>query len=145
MPGCLISGLKESVFTSTRGLSVLLDTTFCQPVNCNEPGIKSAPVTSESGRIPNVFPTSVIQDYPLRPTFARDVRTHRKEDFYLHVLRDSPVVTLSPLSVFHYMDWYPTFFDLALFHHMPRMAKNCPCRTVFGERLNTALIDLAKY
>lgn len=73
--------------------------------------IKSALIVLVSSRVPNIFPTLVMQANSLRPAYDLDVPTYPKKEFNDPWLLDALVMTPPSFWVFDYKDWYPTFLD----------------------------------
>lgn len=108
----------ESVFTSTGGRPVVLDTSVSQPVSCFGLVMKSATVMSVSSRVPNIFPTPVTQVNQLMPSCDRNLPKHLNKEFDRRRPYDAPVVTSLPFSLFDYVGQYQTSFHVARFRRM---------------------------
>lgn len=81
--------------------------------------MKRAPVILVSSRVLSTFLTPVKWNNLLLSTYDLNVLTHPNEEFDHRLFRDAPVVSPPPVSVFHYIDLYPTFLYLVRSRHMP--------------------------
>lgn len=90
---CHISGLVESVGTSTRGHPVAGEAIFCKLVSSSDHVMKSAPEMFEWSHVLNNFPTPITWPRPLRPIYDRDVSMHPSVELEHRPIRESRGIT----------------------------------------------------
>lgn len=82
------------------GRLVVPFTSLSQPVSTLDLVPTCVQVMSESTQMPNIFPIPFMGTNPLRPSHEHDLPTNPNEELHHRQLRNAPLVTPPPFSVF---------------------------------------------